>query len=197
MLNLTLHPMKKNKWEILCTMEYKARCSHVSSLLAFLYFAHLSSCPLCCHPDSMEQQLLVVLTEAFGASSAANPHQRIPVTAVDSVWKWGRRCVPVSTWETRREMLPGHFGSILAASDIPFYWTSVKVLIVLFCPLSHSLFCINFFFHLSPLPFFYYCIIFLYYILIFVFSCGPLELSDPSDRYSLPCSAEEEKLYPN
>lgn len=74
-------------------------------------------------------------------------------------------------------MLPGHFGSILAAFDILFYWTSVKVVIVLFCPLSHSMFCINFFFHLSPPTFFSP----LYYILIFVFSHGPLELSDPSD----------------
>lgn len=91
-LNLTLHLMKKNKQEILCTKARKACCSHISSLLTFLYFAHLSSCPLRCHPRTLEQQLLVVLTEAFGTSSAAKPWQRIPATAMDSVWNSRRKC---------------------------------------------------------------------------------------------------------
>ena len=91
MLNLTFHPVKKNKREILCTKAHEACCSHISSLLRFLYFAYLSSCPLH-HPHTMEQQILVVLAEAFGASSAAKPWQRIPVTAMDSLWNWARRC---------------------------------------------------------------------------------------------------------
>lgn len=112
MLNLTLHPMKKSKWKM-CTKAHKACFSHRGSLLIFLYFAHLASCPLSCHPYPSEQQLLVVLTEAFGASSAAKPWQRIPVIAMGSVRGWGGDV---------KRMLPGHFLSVLATFDILFYY---------------------------------------------------------------------------
>lgn len=112
MLNPTLHLMKKNKWKM-CTKAHKACCSHRSSLLTFLYFAHLASCPLSCHPYPLEQQLWLVLTEAFGASSAAKPWPRTPVIAMDSVWDWGGDI---------KRVLPGDFWSILAIFDILFYY---------------------------------------------------------------------------
>lgn len=153
MLNLTLHSMKKNKQEILCTKAHKACCSHISSLLIFLYFAHLSSCPLHCHPHTMEQQLLVVLTGIWSQFSSK------VLTEISCHCRGF--CLKLKE-EMSRDMLPGRFGSILPAFNILFYWTSVKVVIVLLCPLNHSMFCINFFFHLSPLPFSSSCIIVLF-----------------------------------